>query len=83
MKSNNTSHFEIKKHVRQKVNIVMNMTIARQRFGKYIPEIKQSTVEGSPLLGNKSLGTIHSNGQSTNNDTRTVRGGGFFSVRPE
>jgi hypothetical protein len=32
------------------------MTIARQRFGKHILEVTQSTV-GPPLLGSKSLNT--------------------------
>jgi hypothetical protein len=27
--------------------IVTNMTIAKQQFGKHIPDVKQSTVEGS------------------------------------
>jgi hypothetical protein len=40
------------------------MIIARQRFRKYIPEVTQSTVEGSPLLGSKLLGTFLSNGQN-------------------
>jgi hypothetical protein len=31
------------------------MTIARQRLGKYVPEVTLSTVEGRPLLGNGSL----------------------------
>jgi hypothetical protein len=34
----------------------MNMTIARQRFSKHVPEVMQSTVEGTPLLGSKLLG---------------------------
>jgi hypothetical protein len=42
---------------------VTNITIARQRFGKHIPEVTQSTVEGPPSLGSKSLGTFHSNGK--------------------
>jgi hypothetical protein len=42
------------------------MTIARYRFCKQIPEVKQSTVEGTPLLGStKSLDTFRSNGQNT------------------
>jgi hypothetical protein len=64
-------------------NIVKNMTIARQRLGEHISEVMQSTVEGPPSLGSKSLGTFRSNGQNTNNDRRTVRGGGLSSVRPE
>jgi hypothetical protein len=35
-----------------------HITIARQRFGKRIPEDKLSTVEGYPLLGNESRGTF-------------------------
>jgi hypothetical protein len=34
---------------------VTNITIARQRFGKYFPKFTQSTVGGSPLLDSKSL----------------------------
>jgi hypothetical protein len=37
------------------------MTIAGQRFGKYVFEVTQSTLEGPPLLGSQSLGTFHSN----------------------
>jgi hypothetical protein len=44
-------------------NILTNMTVARQRFGKHFSEITQSTV-GSPLLGSRSLGTFHSNGKT-------------------
>jgi hypothetical protein len=39
------------------VYIVMNMAIDRQRFGKDFSKVRQSTVEGRPLLGSKSLGT--------------------------
>jgi hypothetical protein len=35
-----------------------HMTIARQRFGKQVPEVTLSTVEGHPLLGNRSLDTF-------------------------
>jgi hypothetical protein len=28
------------------------MRIARQRFGKHIPKVRLSTIEGHPLLGN-------------------------------
>jgi hypothetical protein len=41
-----------------------NMTIARERFGKHVPDITQSTVEGPPLLDSKSLGTFRSNGKN-------------------
>jgi hypothetical protein len=61
----------------------MNMTIAKQRFGKHIPEVAQSTVEGPPLLNSKSLGTFRGNRQNTDNNRRTVRGVGLSSVRPE
>jgi hypothetical protein len=43
------------------------MTTAKQRFGKHIPEVTQSTMEGPPLLGSKSLGTFHINGKIRNN----------------
>jgi hypothetical protein len=43
------------------------MIIARQRFGKRVPEITQSAVEGPPLLGIKSLGAFRSNGKPDNN----------------
>jgi hypothetical protein len=43
------------------------MIAARQRFGKHIPEVTQSTV-GPPLLVSRSLGTFRSNGQNTNNN---------------
>jgi hypothetical protein len=33
-------------------NIVTHTTITRQRLGKNIPEVKFSTIEGHPLLGN-------------------------------
>jgi hypothetical protein len=46
---------------------VTNMTVVRQRFGKHISQVTQSTV-GPPLLGSRSLGTFRSNGQNTNND---------------
>jgi hypothetical protein len=65
------------------VNIVMNITIARQRFGKNITEAMQSTVEGPPLLSSKSLGMFHNNRQNTDNKRRNVRGGGLSSVHPE
>jgi hypothetical protein len=39
-------------------SIVTHMTIARQRIGKHISEVTLSTVEGYPLLGSKSLGTL-------------------------
>jgi hypothetical protein len=47
-------------------NIVTNMTVARQRFGKHICEATQSTV-GPPVLGSRSLGTFCTSGQNTNN----------------
>jgi hypothetical protein len=47
-------------------NIVTNTTVARQRFGKHITEVTQSTV-GPPLLGSRSLGIFRSNRQNTNN----------------
>jgi hypothetical protein len=59
------------------------MTIARQQFGKHLPEVRQSTVEGLPMLSSKSLDTFRNNGQNTNNDRRTVRSGGLSSVCPE
>jgi hypothetical protein len=34
------------------------MTIARQRFGKHVPEVTLSRVEGYLLLGNGSLDTF-------------------------
>jgi hypothetical protein len=67
---------------RQIFNIVTNKTIARQRFGKHIPEVTQSTVEETPLLGSKSLSAFHRNGQDVDNSRRTVRGGGLSSIRP-
>jgi hypothetical protein len=36
------------------MDIVMRVTIARQRLGKNIPEVKLSTIEGHPLLGKKN-----------------------------
>jgi hypothetical protein len=63
------------------INIVTNMTTARQRFGKHIPEVTQSTAVRL-LLGSKSLGTFRSNGQNNNNNRRSVRGG-VSSIRPE
>jgi hypothetical protein len=59
------------------------MTITRQRFGKHISEVRQSTVEGPPLPGSKSLGMFLSNGKNTDLNRRTVRGGGLSSVCPE
>jgi hypothetical protein len=38
-------------------HIVTYMPIARQRFGKHIPEVTLSTIEGHPLLGNEPLNT--------------------------
>jgi hypothetical protein len=55
------------------------MTIARQRFGKHILEVTQSTVEGPPLLGSKSLGTFRSNGKNTDNNKLNIRSGGGHS----
>jgi hypothetical protein len=43
------------------------MTVTRQRFGKHILDVTQSTV-GLPLLGSTSLGTFRSNGRDTNNN---------------
>jgi hypothetical protein len=40
------------------MNIVTNMTIARQRIGKHIPEMTLSIVEGPPLLASKSQHTF-------------------------
>jgi hypothetical protein len=62
------------------LHIVTNVTITRQPFGKHIPEARQSTVGGPPLLGTKSLGTSLSNGRNTDN-RRTVRGGSLSSAR--
>jgi hypothetical protein len=62
---------------------VTNITIGRQRFGKRISEVAQSTVEEPPLLGSKSLVTFRSNGQNTDNNRRTVRDDGLSSVRLE
>jgi hypothetical protein len=42
------------------------MIIARQRFGKHVPKVRQSTVEGPLLLRSKSLGTFRSKGQTQN-----------------
>jgi hypothetical protein len=42
--------------VMKKIYIVTNMTTARQRFGKHIPEVTQLTV-GPPLLGSKPPNT--------------------------
>jgi hypothetical protein len=44
-----------------RLNIVMNMAIGSQQFGKDIHEVTYLTVEGPPLLGSKSLGMFHSN----------------------
>jgi hypothetical protein len=44
-------------HFHSTEDIMTNMTIARQRFDKHVPEATQSTVEGPPLLGSKSLST--------------------------
>jgi hypothetical protein len=44
------------------IYIVTYMTIARQKFGKHVPKVTQSTVERPPLLGNKQVGTFRSNG---------------------
>jgi hypothetical protein len=62
-------------------NTVTNMTIARQRLCKLITEVTQSTVEGSPFLGSKSLGMFRSNCQNTDNNRGTVWDGGLYSVR--
>jgi hypothetical protein len=72
-------------HIYIYIYIVTNITIATQRFGKHIPEVKQSAVEGPPLMGSKSLGTFLSNGQNTSKTSsrRTVGGSGLSSVRPE
>jgi hypothetical protein len=32
-------------------DIVMQTTIARQRLGKRVPEVRLSTMEGHPLVG--------------------------------
>jgi hypothetical protein len=50
-------------------DILTNMTVARQQFGKHISEVRQSAA-GSLLLSNRSLGTFHSNGQNTDNNRR-------------
>jgi hypothetical protein len=63
--------------------VVTNMTIARQQFGKHIPEVTQSTVEGPTLLGSKLLGKFCSNGRNTDNNRRTVQDGGLSSVCPK
>jgi hypothetical protein len=38
-------------------NIVTHMSIARQRLGKNIPEVKISTIEEHPLLGKEPINT--------------------------
>jgi hypothetical protein len=40
------------------MNIVMQMTIDRQRLGKRVHEVTLSTMEEHPLLGSESLGTF-------------------------
>jgi hypothetical protein len=55
------------------------MIIARQLFGKHMPKVTQSAVEGPPLLGSKLLGTFHSNGKADNN-TGTVLDGDLYLV---
>jgi hypothetical protein len=70
-------------NINNKNYTVTNMTITRQRFGKHIPEVKQSTVEGLPLLGSKSLVTFRNNGQNTDNNKRTLRGCGLSSIPAE
>jgi hypothetical protein len=55
------------------------MAIARQHFGKHIPEVTQSTVEGPPLLGTKLLGMFHSN-RKTDNNRGTVSDDILYSV---
>jgi hypothetical protein len=44
--------------VQDNIHSVTHMTIARQRFGKHIPEVTQSTDEGLTLLGSKLVGTF-------------------------
>jgi hypothetical protein len=76
-------NIRLREHLIFQVFIVTNMTIARQRFGKYVLKVTQSAVKGPPLLGSKSLGTFNRNGQNTGNNRRIVRCGGFSSIRPE
>jgi hypothetical protein len=40
------------------IHTVTHMAIARQPFGKIIPEVMLSTIGGHPLLGNGSLDTF-------------------------
>jgi hypothetical protein len=40
------------------------MPIARQRLGEHIPEVRFSTIEGHPLLGNGPI-NMHSRQQKT------------------
>jgi hypothetical protein len=47
----------LRKSLHFKHNIVTHMPIARQRFGKHIPEITLSTIEGYILLGNGPINT--------------------------
>jgi hypothetical protein len=42
------------------------MIIARQRFGKHVPGVMLSIVDGPPLLCSKSLGMFRSNGSTQN-----------------
>jgi hypothetical protein len=54
----------------------MHMTIARQRLGKNIPEVKLSTVEGYPLLGNEPINKLLQQYATRMNDV-------FYVVRAE
>jgi hypothetical protein len=42
----------------ESINIVSHMAIARQQLGKYIFEVRLSTIEGHALPGNVSLNTF-------------------------
>jgi hypothetical protein len=48
-----------------KDNIVMHMTIARQRLSKRVPVVTLTTMEGRPLLGKGSLNTFPQQRRST------------------
>jgi hypothetical protein len=72
------------------IHIVTNMTIATQRFGKHVPEVTLSTVEGRLLLDNGLLthvfGATDKHVSVTKDrrcNRRTVRGCVLPSVRPE
>jgi hypothetical protein len=62
------------------------MTTARQRFGKHVPELTLSTVEGRPLLHNGSLTHVFAATDkhvSVITNRRTVRSGRSSSVQSE